>query len=159
MHCGWTNVPEHRTWAFLLRWVMSRRTFLGIFSIGAYCAPSSTPYLMRISRPIGIKKCLRWRFTPSEALKTVVLSLFRNTPLLNTPKNARRKRGYLTKRLNSRKLAVAVDVAGKHHLHSTLLHGLRRSFTPQQILAQGLGTTVGQAHRVLIDDIGKNAAA
>ena len=79
--------------------------------------------------------------------------------MLNTPKNERRKRGYLTKRLNSRKLAVAVDVAGKHHLHSTLLHGLRRSFTPQQILAQGLGATVGQAHRVLIDNIGKDATA
>ena len=159
MYCRSADVPELQTWALLLRWVMSRRTFLGIFSIGAYCAPSSTPYLMRISRPIGIKKCLRWRFTPSEALKTVVLSLFRDLSMLNIPKNVRCQRGYPPKRLNSRKLAVAVDVAGKHHLHSTLLHGLRRSFTPQQILAQGLGTTVGQAHRVLIDDIGKNAAA
>lgn len=33
--------------------------------------------------------------------------------MLNTPKNARRKRGYLLNRLNTRKFAVAIDIAGK----------------------------------------------
>lgn len=138
---------------------MFRRAFLGVFSIGAHRAPSSKPYLMLILRPIGINKCLRWRITPSEALKTVVLRLFQDMGMLNIPKNVRRQRGYPPKRLNSRKLAVAANVAGKHHLHSALLHGLRRRFTPQQILAQGLGAAVGQVHRVLINNIGKDAAA
>ena len=60
-------------------------------------------------------------------------------------------------RLDARKLAVTIDVAGKHHLHGALLHGIRRRFTPQQVIAQRLGTAVGQAHWVLVDDIGKDA--
>ena len=38
------------------------------------------------------------------------------------------------------------------------MHGIRRRFTPQQVIAQRLGTAVGQTHRVLIDDIGKDTA-
>ena len=38
------------------------------------------------------------------------------------------------------------------------MHGVRRRFTPQQVIAQRLGTAVGQTHRVLVDDIGKDTA-
>ena len=73
--------------------------------------------------------------TPSGALKTVVLHLIQGMPMLNTPKNARRKRGYLLNRLNTRKFAVAVDIAGKYHLDGALLDGHRRGPSPQQIIA------------------------
>ena len=39
------------------------------------------------------------------------------------------------------------------------MHGVRRRFTPQQVIAERLGTAVGQTHRVLVDNIGKDAAA
>ena len=68
--------------------------------------------------------------------------------MLNTPKNARRKRGYLLNRLNTRKFAVAVDIAGKYHLDSTLLDGHRRGPSPQQIIAQRLSAAIRQARRV-----------
>ena len=81
------------------------------------------------------KKCPRWQITPSGALKTVVLHLIQGMPMLNTPKNARRKRGYLLNRLNTRKFAVAIDIAGKYHLDGALLDGHRRGPSPQQIIA------------------------
>ena len=79
--------------------------------------------------------------------------------MLNTPKNARRKRGYLLNRLNTRKFAVAIDIAGKYHLDGTLLDGHRRGPSPQQIIAQRLSAAIRQARRVLIDNIGKDTAA
>ena len=79
--------------------------------------------------------------------------------MLNTPKIARRKRGYLLNRLNTRKFAVAVDIAGKYHLDGALLDGHRRGPSPQQIIAQRLSAAIRQARRVLIDNIGKDTAA
>lgn len=58
----------------------------------APCAILSVLFGTQIA-PDRHKKCPRWQITPSGALKTVVLHLIQGMPMLNTPKNARRKRG------------------------------------------------------------------
>ena len=45
--------PRISNLSALARWVMFRRAFLGVFSIGAHRAPSSMPYSICILRPIG----------------------------------------------------------------------------------------------------------